>query len=108
MFVSKQQIIAALSQIKDPELDFSIVELGLVYDVRLDEAEDRVQIVMTLTTPACPLQEHFRQAITKQLMALSGVQQVEVVFTFEPAWSLAKASDEVKQQLVLLGIPLSR
>lgn len=108
MSVSKQQIITALSQIKDPELDFSIVELGLVYDVRMDEGKGGVQIVMTLTTPACPLQEHFRQAITKQLMALSGVQQVEVVFTFEPAWSLVKASEEVKQQLVLRGIPLTR
>jgi metal-sulfur cluster biosynthetic enzyme len=100
-------LLSALRTIIDPELQLSIVELGLVYDHQFDPATKTAQVLMTLTTPTCPLQEHFREQITHEVMKVPGIDQVEVTFTFTPRWSAHKASDSVKQHFALLGIPIS-
>jgi metal-sulfur cluster biosynthetic enzyme len=102
-----ETIRAALRTIKDPELDFNIVDLGLVYAIEA-RADGSIHITMTLTTPVCPLQDHFRQAIASAIQPIIGDAPWQVEFTFTPPWSLAIAEPAVQQHFALLGIPLSR
>lgn len=102
---SPEKLRAALNAIIDPELGYSIVALGLIYNVRCSPT-GAVEVLMTLTTPTCPLQEHFRTAITDCLRAQAGVTSVQTVFTFTPRWSIRQATPAVQEELALLGMPL--
>ncbi|MEX1997974.1 MAG: metal-sulfur cluster assembly factor [Candidatus Andersenbacteria bacterium] len=101
--LTSEQLRAALRTVLDPELGFSIVDLGLVYALDYDGAGN-VHILLTLTTPTCPLQDHFRQAITTALQSLPQVHNVAIDFTFTPRWNLEKATAQVREGLALLGI----
>jgi metal-sulfur cluster biosynthetic enzyme len=97
--VSPEQIMEALEPVQDPELRMSIVDLGLIYDVDIDE-DGMVDVVMTLTTPACPLGPLLMGQIQDTLMDLPGVKDVNVDITFTPPWDpRTMASDEIKMQL---------
>lgn len=100
-------IWAALRTVQDPELGFNIVELGLVYDVQM-QPDGKIGITMTLTTPTCPLQDHFQTTISQALAPIVTERQWRLEFTFTPPWSLAKADLAIQQHFALLGIPLSR
>jgi metal-sulfur cluster biosynthetic enzyme len=69
----------------DPELGMSVVALGLVYDVTI--AAGAVRVTMTLTAPGCPLHEVMTQWVRTAVMRVPGVEQVEVVLTFDPPWT---------------------
>lgn len=97
-----EHIWQALATIIDPELKYSIVDLGLVYDVQA--LTEGVVVTMTLTSPTCPLREHFRTAITAKLQQLLGPIPVTVTFTLSPRWSLQQATPAVREELALLGI----
>lgn len=97
-------IQTALQAVCDPELGYSVVDLGLVYDVRYDEVSQHVQIVMTLTSPTCPFSDQLTAEIKKVVQAVPHVAATQVTLTFEPRWSLARASEEVRQELALRGI----
>nr|MBO2476583.1 hypothetical protein [Bacillota bacterium] len=92
--VTQEQVLEALKQVKDPELGFDIVNLGLVYDVQIDG--DHVKVDMTLTTPACMagpiIVEEARLAIER----LEGVRSAEVRLVWEPRWTEDRMSDELK------------
>ena len=89
----------ALMPVQDPELRMSIVDLGLVYDVDIDQ-DGMVDVVITLTTPACPLGPLLIGQIQDTLMDLPGVKDVNVEITFTPPWDpRTMASDEIKMQL---------
>jgi metal-sulfur cluster biosynthetic enzyme len=92
-----------LRPIQDPELGFSIIDLGLVYDITVNDTGD-VTILMTFTTPTCPLTDYFRHAITQQVRQLPGSRNIEVQFTLDPPWSIAKATNDVRAELALRGI----
>jgi metal-sulfur cluster biosynthetic enzyme len=77
-------ILAALRQVIDPELGCNIVDLGLVYDVALTDS--KVRVVMTLTTPGCPMHESISWGVKTALLALDGVQDAEVVVVWDPPW----------------------
>jgi metal-sulfur cluster biosynthetic enzyme len=97
--LSEETIMEALEPIQDPELRMGIVDLGLIYDVRADEA-GMVDVVLTLTTPACPLGPLLIGQIQDALMDLPGVKDVNVEVTFTPPWDpRTMASDEIKMQL---------
>ncbi|MDY6766532.1 MAG: metal-sulfur cluster assembly factor, partial [Candidatus Nanohaloarchaea archaeon] len=85
-----------LEQVIDPELGINIVDLGLVYDIDPETEDGGVHVLMTLTTPGCPLHEVFRSEVTKHVSELDDVDEedVEVELTFEPPWSKEKMSDE--------------
>lgn len=104
--MNDQAVIAILSKIQDPELGFSIVGLGLVYHVAIKEKPQRVTVLMTMTSPACPLQDYFVKTITTKLNEQYPDWEVKVAITFEPRWSTEKISPEVKEQLALLGLPI--
>ena len=96
--VNEEMVREALKDVFDPELRMSIMELGLVYDVDIEDG--KVKVVYTLTTPACPLGPVIDGQIQDILMDMPGVKEVETEMTFSPPWDpRTMASDEVKMQL---------
>lgn len=95
MTIDTRPVWDALKEVIDPELGVNIVDLGLVYDVKVDQGH--VDVVMTLTTPACPLGSYFERVIPA---AVSGrvkeVGSVSVRIVWEPRWTPQMMSDEAK------------
>jgi metal-sulfur cluster biosynthetic enzyme len=97
--VTPEDVMEKLMPVQDPELRMGIVDLGLVYDVKIDE-DNVVDVVLTLTTPACPLGPLIIAQIQDAVMELDGVRDVNVEITFSPPWDpRTMASDEIKMQL---------
>ncbi len=90
-----------LKEVIDPELGINIVDLGLVYDITPETEDGGVHVLMTLTSPGCPLQGVFRKEVSKHVSELDGVdaEEVEVELTFDPPWSQNDMSDEARAQL---------
>ena len=87
----------ALRHVIDPELGVNIVDLGLVYDA--DVVEGRAEILITTTTPACPLGPYLSDGIRWALLKLDGVLDVDIEVTYEPLWSPDRMTDAAKAQL---------
>lgn len=96
--VTKKQIEAVLDTIPDPEIGISIFQLGLIYGIEIDK-EGNVRILMTLTSIGCPLFDHIKGPIVKELGKLKGVTNVDVELTFEPPWTPDTMSTDAKMQL---------
>ncbi len=97
--ITPEDLIERLQPIQDPEIRLSIVDLGLVYDAHIDD-DGIVDVLLTLTTPACPLGPLLIGQIQDTLMDLPGVKDVNVEVTFSPPWDpRTMASDEIKMQL---------
>lgn len=96
--LNKKVLLDQLNNVPDPELGISIVELGLVYDVKINK-KGEVVVLMTLTTMGCPLFELIADPVKSQLQKLEGVGKVEVDLTFDPPWSPDKMSKEAKVKL---------
>ncbi len=92
------QIIRAVDEIYDPEIPVSIYELGLIYDVRINK-EKEVQIIMTLTSPSCPVAESLPEEVRLEVEKISGVKSAKVEITFEPPWNKSMMSEEAKLEL---------
>ena len=92
------QIIRVLDEIYDPEIPVSIYELGLIYDVRINK-EKEVQIIMTLTSPSCPVAESLPEEVKLEVEKISGVKSAKVEITFEPPWNKSMMSEEAKLEL---------
>jgi FeS assembly SUF system protein len=97
-----QDIIANLKLIYDPEIPVDIYELGLIYDVFVSKELNAVKIIMTLTTPNCPVAESLPQEVKDRVNAIKGIEEVELDLTFEPAWTQDMMSDEAKLALGFL------
>jgi FeS assembly SUF system protein len=97
----RENVIAALRTIFDPEIPVNIYDLGLIYDLDLDE-EGKVFIRMTLTAPACPVAETFPGTVESKLHEVPGVTDVRVELVWDPPWSREKLSEEAKLRLGLL------
>jgi metal-sulfur cluster biosynthetic enzyme len=97
--VSEEVVTEALKEVYDPELHCNIVDLGLVYDV--DAKDGDVHILMTLTTPACPIGPMIIEQIQETVGILPGVKDLDVELTFDPMWSPDLMSDEAKSDLGL-------
>ena len=91
-------IIEAICTIFDPEIPVNIYELGLIYDIDVD-SENRVQIRMTLTAPACPSAQSLPVEVERKVRAVPGVKDASVEVVWEPAWTTDRMSDEAKLQL---------
>lgn len=87
----------ALSQVIDPELGLDAVALGLVYELHL--ADGVAVVVMTLTTPGCPLHGSIRADVEARLIAVPGVDVVDVRLVWDPAWTPSRISAEGRAQL---------
>lgn len=86
-----------LRRLIDPEVGINIVDLGLIYDIHIEDG--RVLVVMTLTTPACPLSGAFDRAVRQVLSEMPGVTDVHVEFVFDPPWSPDMISEAGRAQL---------
>ena len=96
-----EKIVRVLKTIFDPEIPVDIYELGLIYDVFVNENYD-VKILMTLTTPNCPVAESLPLEVEEKVKSLDDVKDAEVEITFDPPWSQDLMSEEAKLELGLL------
>ncbi|MBT4825555.1 MAG: SUF system Fe-S cluster assembly protein [Bacteroidetes bacterium] len=95
------KIVKVLKTIFDPEIPVDIYELGLIYDVFVNEDAD-VKILMTLTTPNCPVAETLPREVEEKVKSLDEVKDAEVEITFDPPWSQDLMSEEAKLELGML------
>ncbi|MCL6219648.1 SUF system Fe-S cluster assembly protein [Zunongwangia pacifica] len=96
-----EKIVKVLKTIYDPEIPVDIYELGLIYDVMVSTDYD-VKILMTLTTPNCPVAESLPQEVEEKVKSLDEVNDCEVEITFDPPWSQDLMSEGAKLELGLL------
>ena len=97
----KQLIIEVLRNIYDPEIPVNIYELGLIYEININD-QNEVKIVMTLTTPNCPVAESMPTEVRNRVAEIPEVNSAEVELTFEPPWDQDLLSDEAKLELGML------
>lgn len=95
------KIVAVLKTIYDPEIPVDIFELGLIYDVFVSENND-VKILMTLTSPNCPVAETLPVEVEEKVRAIDTVNNAEVEITFDPMWTQDMMSEEAKLELGFL------
>ena len=96
--IARENIVAVLKTIPDPELNISIWDLGLIYDLTID-AKGNVEVIMTLTSVGCPLFGTIEHDIEEQVLKIKGVKKVTVELTFEPPWSMDRMTDDARAQL---------
>ena len=96
-----ERIVEILHTIYDPEIPVDIYELGLVYDVFINENRD-VRILMTLTSPNCPVAEVLPMEVQEKVKTIDEINEVEVELTFDPPWSQDMMSEEAKLELGFL------
>ena len=96
---TKEAVIEKLKQVEDPEIRYNIVDLGLVYDVKIDKG--MVVVDMTLTSPSCPVGPYIISEVENTVKKMADVTGVTVDIVWEPLWSPGRMSDEAK---VALGI----
>jgi metal-sulfur cluster biosynthetic enzyme len=94
---NRDLLTAALRQVIDPELGVNIVELGLVYDASVTHGI--ANILVTTTTPACPLGPYISDGIRWALLGVDGVLDTRIEVTYEPLWSPDRMTDAAKRQL---------
>lgn len=94
-------IIEALKEIFDPEIPVNILDLGLIYEVKIND-KDEVHIAMTLTAPNCPVAESLPVDIKNKVLSVDGVCKAEVEITFEPPWDQSMMSELAKLELGML------
>jgi metal-sulfur cluster biosynthetic enzyme len=98
--LTTEGIFDAIRPVSDPEIRISIVELGLVYDVELENGGKDVTVKMTLTSPMCPVGPMIMSAVHENVALLPGVENVSVELVWDPPWDpRVMASDEAKDQL---------
>ena len=95
----KEQVIAEIRKIYDPEIPVNIYELGLIYDVKVKD--DTVKIIMTLTSPNCPVAESLPQEVKDSVMQVEGIEDVDLDLVFEPPWDKSMMSEAAKLELNL-------
>jgi FeS assembly SUF system protein len=96
-----EKIVKVIKTIYDPEIPVDIYELGLIYDVFVNEDYD-VKVLMTLTTPNCPVAESMPQEVKEKVKSVDEVNDVDLELTFDPPWSQELMSEEARLELGLL------
>ena len=90
----REQVIAEIRKIYDPEIPVNIYELGLIYDVKVKE--DKAKIIMTLTSPNCPVAESLPKDVKDGIMQVEGIEEVDLDLVFEPPWEKSMMSEAAK------------
>ena len=92
------EVIKALKEVYDPEIPVNVYDLGLIYDLNIDE-NNNVEITMTLTAPNCPIADQVVQYVQQRVEQIEDVNKVAVNLVFDPPWNVDMMSDEAKLQL---------
>ena len=100
--VTEEQINNSLKQCMDPEVPLSIVDMGLIYGIDVNEKND-VNIKMTMTTQGCPLHETMVDDVKRYTKKVSGVNDVNVEIVWDPPWTMDKMSDDAKAMMKQMG-----
>lgn len=95
------KIVKVIKTIYDPEIPVDIYELGLIYDVFVNENND-AKILMTLTSPNCPVAESLPKEVEDKVASLNEINSAEVEITFDPTWTKEMMSEEAKLELGML------
>jgi len=99
--LTENQVIDALRECYDPEIPVNLVDLGLIYDVKI--IDDWVGVKMTLTTPGCGMSGMISQQVRNTLLRLPGVKDADVRIVWEPAWSPTRMSEDARRKLGFLS-----
>ena len=94
-------VVENLKSIYDPEIPVDIYELGLIYDVAINEDGDAI-VTMTLTTPHCPVAESLPNEVELRVLSVPGIRDAEVKLVWDPPWDPSKMSDEARLELGML------
>lgn len=98
----ENQVMDALKKVIDPELGIDLVNLGLIYDVRVDDA-GACTVTMTLTTLGCPLSDLLNEQITQVVLSVDAVEECKINLVWEPAWNISKMSRFARLALGIHG-----
>ena len=96
----KDKVIAEIKKIYDPEIPVNIYELGLIYDVTVDE-NNKVYVKMTLTTPNCPVAESLPNEVKNSIKEIKEVKDVDLDLVWDPPWDKSMMSEAAKLELNL-------
>jgi len=99
MPVTEKDVRSALKTVQDPELNLDLVVLGLVYDIEVDEGD--VHVVMSLTSPMCPVAEQIVVDARKAVSEIEGVESCDVDLTFDPLWTPDRIAPLIRSSLGL-------
>ncbi|MCH8189868.1 MAG: DUF59 domain-containing protein [Chloroflexi bacterium] len=94
---TEAEVLEALKDVYDPEIPYNIVDLGLVYGVKIDGGV--VDITMTLTFPGCGMGPYIANNVRERILELDDIEDANVEMVFDPPWSPEKISDDVKKEL---------
>ncbi|MCC9138150.1 metal-sulfur cluster assembly factor [Pontibacter silvestris] len=97
----RDKVEEALRTVHDPEIPVNIYDLGLVYEIKVEEGKN-VRVTMTLTAPACPVADDIMFEVQQKLEAIEGVEDAYVMLTFDPPWTRDMMSEEAKLELGFL------
>jgi metal-sulfur cluster biosynthetic enzyme len=95
--ITEEQVYAALRDCYDPEIPVNVVDLGLIYEVKI--IDDWVGVKMTLTTPGCGMSGIIAQNVRNRVLTLAGVKEADVRIVWEPAWTPERMSTEARKRL---------
>ncbi len=96
--VTQEEVFEALKTVYDPEIPVNVVDLGLIYDVQVND-ENKVYVQLTLTFPGCGIGPHIAQQAEWAIQDVEGVEDVEIELVFDPPWSPDLISEEARSQL---------
>ena len=96
--IKKEDIVNQMKEVFDPEIPVNIYDLGLIYEIKIDE-EKKVEIIMTLTSPNCPVAESLPQEVSQKIKNLHGMKSLAVYLTFDPPWDQNMMSEDAKLAL---------
>lgn len=102
MTIDEKVVVEKLKECYDPEIRVNIYDLGLIYELKVGEAD--VFVKTSLTSPGCPVGDYIMAQIDEKVREIPGVKDVKVELTFEPPWDLTKVTEDGKEQLIYLGI----
>ena len=93
--VTKQEVLKVLENCLDPELGISVVDMGLIYEVKVDN--ENVHVRMTLTNPGCPMARMISHDVEETIKGMKGIKKAEVELVWEPKWTPDRLSEKAKK-----------
>ena len=96
--IKKEDIVNQMKEVFDPEIPVNIYDLGLIYEIKIDE-EKKVEVIMTLTSPNCPVAESLPKDVSQKIKNLNGMKSLAVYLTFDPPWDQNMMSEDAKLAL---------
>lgn len=100
----REEIIRVLETVKDPEFDYNIVELGLIYEININTEKKQAEIKMTLTTPFCPYGNSIINEVQQKLQDIQSLDYIDLDIVFEPEWKPEYLEEEPRKKLIEKGI----